>query len=99
MKINKLLFLITFLIATITVTSVLSEWSWAIKSNSPDPLRKIVGLPSLAIGNLNPVARNPGLEQLCTSFYDVPGGQCIYFNQGVAPINLTLACNISEATK
>jgi hypothetical protein len=84
---------------TIAASSLYSELSWSRKSSAPDPLREMVGLPSLAIGNLNPVARNPGIEQLCTSFYDVPGGQCIYFTQGVTPINLTLACNITEATK
>jgi hypothetical protein len=59
----------------------------------------MAGLPSLAIGNLNPAARNPGLEVLCTSLYDVPGGYCIYFTQGVPQLNLTLACNITGVTK
>jgi len=99
MKTNKFFLLIIFLIISIGVSCLLSEWSWATKYDSPDSLRKVVGLPSLAVGNLNPVARNPGLEVLCTSFYDVPGGYCIYFTQGVAPLNLTLACNITEVSK
>ena len=99
MKTNKFFLLIVLLIVAIVASSIFSEVSWSIKSSSPDALRKIVGLPSLAVGNLNPAARNPGIEQLCTSFYDVPGGYCIYFTQGVAPLNLTLACNVTEVTK
>jgi hypothetical protein len=99
MKTNKFFLLIALLIVTIAATSVVSEWSWSIKSSSPDTLRKMVGLPSLAVGNLNPAARNPGLEVLCASFYDVPGGYCSYFTQGVSAVNLTLACNVTEVTK
>jgi hypothetical protein len=99
MKTNKLFLLIVILIVSIAASSIFSEVSWSIKSNSPDNLRRIAGLPSLAVGNLNPASRNPGLEQLCTSFYDVPGGYCIYFTPGVAPLNLTLACNVTEVTK
>ena len=99
MKTNKYFLLISLLIVTIAASCIFSEWSWSIKSSSPDALRRMVGLPSLAIGNLNPAARNPGLEVLCSSFYDVPGGYCSYFTQGVAPLNLTLACNITEVSK
>jgi hypothetical protein len=96
---NKFAVLIALLIVTIAASSIFSEVSWSIKSSSQDNLRKMIGLPSLAVGNLNPAARNPGLEVLCTSLYDVPGGYCIYFTQGVAPLNLTLACNVTEASK
>lgn len=96
---NKLFLLISLLIVAIAASCIFSEISWSIKLSSPDELRETVGLPSLAIGNLSPAARNPGLEQLCTSFFDVPGGYCAYYTQGVAPLNLTLACNITEANR
>jgi hypothetical protein len=96
---NKVFLFTVLLIIAILVSCLYSEVSWALKSNRVDPLRKVVGLPSLAVGNLNPAARNPGLEQLCTSFYDMPGGYCIYFTQGIRPLNLILACNVTEAGK
>jgi hypothetical protein len=99
MKTNRFYLSIALLIVTIAASCIFSELSWSIKANNPDPLRKMIGLPSLAVGNLNPAARNPGLEQLCTSFYDVPGGYCIYFTQGVEPLNLTLACNVTGVSK
>jgi hypothetical protein len=99
MKTNKLTLAIALLVLAIAASSFFSEVSWQIKASSPDSLRRIVGLPSLAVGDLNPAARNPGLEQLCTSFFDMPGSSCIYYTQGVASLNLTLACNVSETQK
>ena len=96
MKINKIFLGILVLIIANLLVCLVSEYSWSIKSNSSDSLRKLVGLPSVAVGDLNPAARNPGLEPLCASFYDVPGGYCSYFAQGVSVVNLTLACNITE---
>lgn len=72
-----------------------SEISWSAKESAPDALRQIVGLPSVAVGNLNPSARNPGLELLCTSLYDTPGGYCSYFSLGVSYINFTMAGNFT----
>jgi hypothetical protein len=96
MKINKIFLGILVLISLNLSVCLVSEWSWSIKVNGPDALRKLVGLPSVAVGDLNPAARNPGLEPLCASFYDVPGGYCSYFAQGVSVSNLTLACNVTE---
>jgi len=56
-------------------------------------------LPSLSIGNLNPAARNPELEILCTGLYDVPGGYCNYFTLGVPFINYTMSWNITVSGK
>jgi hypothetical protein len=96
---NKFFILIALLMVSIAASCIFSETSWSIKSSSQDNLRKMIGLSSLAVGNLNPAARNPGLEVLCTSLYDVPGGYCSYFTQGVAPLNLTLACNVTGVSK
>jgi p-aminobenzoyl-glutamate transporter AbgT len=96
---SKFFLFIVFLIVVIVLSCAFSEVSWSIKSESPDALRKLVGLPSLAVGDLNPAARNPALEQLCTSFFDVPGGNCIYYTQGIEKTNLTLACNVTEVAK
>jgi hypothetical protein len=56
----------------------------------------------LAVGNLNPSARNPGVELLCTGLYDVPGGYCNYFTMGVpstnfsVPTSFTVVNNLNE---
>jgi len=52
-----------------------------------------------AIGNLNPVARNPGLEILCTGLYDVPGGYCPYFVDGVSFFNFVFNETITVSGK
>jgi hypothetical protein len=72
-----------------------SEISWSQGSNS-DSLRQLVGLPSFAVGNLSPSARNPGLEFMCPALYDSPGGYCYYFTSGIPPINLTIYANITK---
>jgi len=71
------------LFAIVAISCAVSEISWSTKENVYDPTRKLVGLPSIAIGNLSPSARVPGLEVLCTGFYDAPGGYCGYFTDGV----------------
>jgi hypothetical protein len=59
----------------------------------------------VAIGNLNPSARNPGVELLCTGLYDVPGGYCNYFTLGVPstnfsnPVSFTVVNNFNESGK
>ena len=99
MKTQTVVYLAVILIAFVFISSALSEISWSMKENNPDPLRQIVGLPTVAIGNLNPSARNPGLELLCTGLYDVPGGYCNYFALGVPFINFTIAGNFTSGGK
>jgi hypothetical protein len=89
MKTITMLMLTAGLLAIVIVSCAASEMSWAAKDNDPDSLRQIVGLPSLAIGNLNPVARNPGLELLCPALFDTPGGYCYYFTAGAIRVNFT----------
>src|SRR5512135_1509062 len=95
MKTRILLSLIALLLVFVAASTVASEISWSIKENNPDVLRQVVGLPSLAVGNLNPSARNPGVELLCTGLYDVPGGYCNYFALGVPFINFTAVGNFT----
>jgi hypothetical protein len=96
MKPRTILITLAALIAIIAVACAASEISWSTKTNSPDALRQTVELPSIAIGNLNPSARNPGLEVLCTGLNDAPGGYCYYFTDGVPYINFTSASITSE---
>ena len=83
------------LLTFVFVSCAVSEISWSIKENNADSLRYIVGLPSVAVGNLSPAARNPGIEVLCTGLYDVPGGYCNYFSMGVPFINFPMANNFT----
>lgn len=82
------------LLMFVFVSCIASEVFWANKQESYDPTRELVGLPSIAIGNLNPSARNPGLEILCTGLFDVPGGYCSYFTPGVSVV-FPLGANIT----
>ncbi|MDQ1280346.1 MAG: hypothetical protein QG670_1609 [Thermoproteota archaeon] len=93
MKIKTFMSITIILLAFVFTSCLVSEIVWSTKANSPDTLRQIVGLPSIAIGNLNPSVRNPGLEFFCTSLYDVPGGYCYYFAPGVPATNFTIYCN------
>ena len=52
------------LLVFVSVSCIASESSWSTKENSSDSMRQIIGLPSIAVGNLNPSARNPGLETI-----------------------------------
>jgi len=88
MKTNTILFAVVALVLLVSFCCIASEASWSNKKSNSDSLRQIVGLPSLAIGNLNPTARNPGIEPLCTSLYDSPGGYCRYFTLGLPYTNL-----------
>ena len=96
MKIRTILLVMTVLLIFVSISSLLSEMSWASKTESPDSLRQLVGLPSIAIGNLNPSARSAGLELFCTSLYDSPGGYCYYFAPGIPAINFTVGVNITK---
>jgi hypothetical protein len=90
-----------FLLATVGLlifvflSCTLSEISWSIKDSNSNSLRQLVGLPTFAVGNLNPSARNPGLEAFCTALSDSPGGYCYYFTPGVSSTNLTIYVNNS----
>ena len=90
-----LIYIISILLTFVFVSCAISEISWASKENATDSLRQVVGLPSVAVGNLSPSARNPGVEALCTSLYDVPSGYCYYFSMGVPFINFPMATNFT----
>ena len=95
MKNRTILLLFGALTALVAVSCATSEISWSNKENAHDPTRELVGLPSIAIGNLSPSARVPGLELLCTGLYDVPGGYCGYFTDGVPFIDFPMGGNIT----
>ncbi len=103
MKSRIMIILILLLLAFVFGSCVVSQISWSEKENAPDSLRQMVGLPSLAVGNLNPSARNPGVELLCPGLYDVPGGYCNYFTLGVpstnfsVPTSFTVVNNFNES--
>ncbi len=99
MKPRILVSLFVVLLSFVFLSCTLSEVSWSNRVNTPNAMRQIVGLPSVAIGNLNPSARNPGLELICTGLYDVPGGYCNYFALGVSFINFTMASNFTTGEK
>ena len=40
---------------------VRNESAWATRESEPQIIQQIVGLPSVAVGNLSPAARVPGL--------------------------------------
>jgi hypothetical protein len=90
MKSRTMIYVLAILLVFVFGSCVVSEISWSMKENAPDSLRQMVGLSSLAVGNLNPSARNPGVEFLCTGLYDVPGGYCNYFTMGVPFTNFSL---------
>ena len=100
-----MIIVVVLLLAFVFGSCVVSEISWSTKENTTDSLRQIVGLPSVAVGNLSPSARNPGVELLCTGLYDVPGGYCYYFTMGVPftnfsmPTDFTVVNNFSESGK
>lgn len=98
---NKTILLITFgFLSFVLVSCVASQISWTLQTNHSDSLRQLIGLPSVAIGNLNPASRVPGLELMCPSLYDSPGGYCYYFTPGVPFTNVTIYANVTlEGTK
>jgi hypothetical protein len=95
MKGKIILAILVALLAFVLLSCLISQMSWTNKENTPDSLRQLVGLPTIAIGNLNPAVRNPGLELLCTGLYDAPGGYCSYFTDGVPFINFIAAHNFT----
>lgn len=95
---SKLLLAATMaMLLFIAASCVLSEASWASKEGNKDTLAETVGLASIIVGNLNPSARNPGVELFCTSLYDIPGGFCNYFVPGVPPDNFKVNVNVTAS--
>jgi hypothetical protein len=94
-KSKVLISAIAVLLVFVFVSCIASEISWSIKENHRDSLRYVVGLPSVAVGNLGPSSRNPGVEVLCTGLYDVPGGYCSYFSMGVPFTSFPMASNFT----
>jgi hypothetical protein len=94
MKLGLIPIAVFVLVSVVVFSCVFSEIAWSNKEKDSDSLRGLVGLPSIVVGNLNPAARNPGLEVLCPGLYDVPGGSCSYFAGGVpfvgSPFNLSI---------
>ena len=90
-----LIYASAILLGFIFLSCALSEISWSSKENTTDSLRQMVGLPSVAVGNLSPSARNPGVEAFCTGIYDVPSGYCNYFSMGVPFIESPSATNFT----
>jgi hypothetical protein len=93
---KKLVFALIVLLVFILGSCAASEISWSMRdSNDSDALRQLTGLPSVAVGNLNPSARNPGVEVFCTGLYDVPGGYCNYFSMGTPFVDFKMATNFT----
>ena len=86
---------VSLLLMIVAACCAASEISRAKKEKAVDPTRELVGLASIAVGNLNPAARNPGLEILCTGLYDIPGGYCTYFTSGVPFTGFSKGGNIT----
>jgi hypothetical protein len=99
MKGKKMALIVGVLIFFIALSCASSELSWANKEATPDTVREAVGLPSIAVGNLNPAARNPGMELFCTGLYDTPGGYCDYFADGVPYINSDINDTVTVSDK
>lgn len=95
MKNRTILLVVALLLTAVFASCAASEMAWQSRENAPDPLRQTMGLPSIAVGNLSPAARNPGLELFCTGLYDTPGGYCSYFTAGVPFINFQSEGNVT----
>ena len=84
------------LLAVVLPTVVLSssfyselQWNQKTQSDRTNDIRRVVGIPGIAVGTLSTAQRNPMVEMYCTSFYDAPGSYCAYYTTGVAWYNLT----------
>jgi hypothetical protein len=95
MKTRTIVLAIVGMLAFISISCYASETSWSAEGTPSGNLRQVVGLPSVAVGNLNPSARNPGVEVFCTALYDAPGGYCYYFTLGLPYTNYTVASNMT----
>jgi len=101
MKTRTILLLVVILPLIVLASCVVSEMSWLEKENVQSSFNQFSGLPSIAVGNLNPASRNPGLELFCTGLYDVPGGYCSYYSSGIPFNDFKFLANItvSESDK
>ncbi len=95
MKEKTIFFILSAFLIVVFSSCIISELSWSKKENSTDSLRQLVGLPSIAVGNLSPAARNPSMEILCTGLYDTPGGYCSYFTDGIPFVDSPINGNIT----
>ena len=95
MKTKLVVFITLGLMIFVSISCTLSESDWTSKQASPNPIRQLVGLPSIIVGNLSPAARNPGIEILCTGLYDTPGGYCSYFTLGVPNTDFPMSGNFT----
>ena len=82
MKPKDLLLLVILLPLLVLALFAVNNFA-KVDDSETNNLRSLLGFSSIAIGNLNPAARQPGVEVFCTSIYDVPAGYCIYFTNGV----------------
>jgi len=96
LKNGTILVILTVLLTAVFASCAFSEMTWLNRESSPDPLRQLTRLPSIAVGNLNPAARNPGVELVCTGLYDAPGGYCSYFTDGVPFISFRTGGNVTS---
>jgi len=92
---KKLTLLVISLLFLVFASYAYSEYYWQKKGNNSTNYLQATGLSSIAIGNLSPISRSPGYELLCTGLYDVPGGYCSYFTEGVPFINYHSGLNIT----
>jgi hypothetical protein len=95
LKSRNILIILAILLTVVFTSCYFNEIAWRNKENTLDPVRLSLRMSSLAIGNLSPSARNPGLEFFCTGLYDTPGGYCSYFTDGVPFINFRFGGNIT----
>ena len=89
---GKTLTLLAVVLTSVVLTSSIYselEWNEKAQSDRTNNIRRIVGIPSIAIGTLSTAQRNPMVEMYCTSFYDAPGSYCAYYTTGVAWYNVT----------
>jgi hypothetical protein len=84
MRLSKVVLLLIVSTSFVVVSCIQSEISWAAKDAGPNLERAVAQLPNIAVGNLSTYVRSGGLEVMCTSLYDVPGGYCFYFTPGVS---------------
>ena len=89
---GEALMLLAIVLTTVVLGSSLHselQWKWKDELDGTNDIRRLVGIPSIAVGTLSPAQRNPMVEMYCTSFYDAPGSYCAYYTTGVAWHNLT----------
>jgi hypothetical protein len=94
-KTRTVLLFVVMLPLIVLISCAASEMAWINKEDSQSSFHKVLGLPSITVGNLNPASRNPSLELFCTGIYDVPGGYCGYYSSGVPFDDFKFLANIT----